>query len=611
MKEKQKKRGRDPAKSKGRLLLSFLKGSGWFFAISILASLCTTVCQVIVPKIIGVTVDSIVGTKPPEFPMIIDWFGGIAFLRDNLWVVAVVAAAVGLLMAIFRYTSALFNAKGAENLSRTMKQRIFAKVQRLPLSWHAKNHTGDIIQRSTSDTEVVRTFLADQLTSLINTVILIAVGILFMFTISVPLALVTLITVPVVVTYSTIFYRKCAKMFERCDENEGKLSAIAQENLTGNRVVKAFGREAYERDKFEKQNREYTNLWIYLCRLLSVYWGVGDLVAGGQMLIVLVLGSVLCVNHGFSEGDFLSFITYNTMLIWPIRSLGRMISEMSKAGVAVGRIREILVASEEKDEGKEAFVPGDIVFQNVSFAYTDKEVVKDVSFTVKEGTVLGILGGTGSGKTTLALLLARLYEPTAGTITVGGRDIREMSLTSLRQNVGIVMQEPFLFSGTLGENIHIGADVPDMETVRDAARVACLDDTAMAFPDGYETVVGERGVTLSGGQKQRTAIARMLTENAPVMVFDDSLSAVDTETDEKIRHALKERFAGATVILISHRINTLQGADHILVMDRGRVAEEGTHESLLAKGGIYARICDIQMTLPEELKRAEKGGARV
>lgn len=609
MKQKRSKSGRSPAKSKGRILLSFLRGSEWFFIISILASLCTTVCQVIVPRIIGVTVDSIVGSEAPEFPQILDWFGGVAFLRENLWVVAVVAAGVGLLMALFRYTSALFNAKGAENLSRTMKQTIFAKVQRLPLSWHAKNHTGDIIQRSTSDTEVVRTFLADQLTSLVNTVILIAVGILSMFAISVPLALVTLITVPVVVTYSTVFYKKCARMFERCDENEGKLSAIAQENLTGNRVVKAFGREAYERDKFEKQNREYTNLWIYLCRLLSVYWGVGDLVAGGQMLIVLVLGSVLCVNHGFSAGDFITFITYNTMLIWPIRSLGRMISEMSKTGVAVGRIREILVAEEEKDEGTEEFSAGDIVFDGVSFAYGEKEVVHNVSFTVKEGTVLGILGGTGSGKSTLALLLARLYEPSAGRITVGGRDVKEMSLSSLRRNVGIVMQEPFLFSGTLEENIHISAEAPDFETVREAARVACLDDTAMAFPDGYKTVVGERGVTLSGGQKQRTAIARMLTEKAPVMIFDDSLSAVDTETDEKIRHALRDRFAGATVILISHRINTLMNADRILVMDRGCVAEEGTHAELLEKGGIYSHICDIQLTLPEELKDARKGGA--
>ena len=325
------------------------------------------------------------------------------------------------------------------------------------------------------------------------------------------------------------------------------------------------------------------------------------MISGLQVMIVLVLGSVLCVKGQMSVGDLIAIVSYNSMLIWPVRQLGRVISEMSKAGVSVGRINEIIDAEEETDvpDAVDADMSGDIVFDHVSFAYENSpKILDDVSLTIKKGSTVGIIGMTGSGKSTLVSLLCRLYElpENCGKITVSGLDIRKIKASSLRKNIGIVLQEPFLFSRTIRENIGITLDdiAEHDQHIMDAAASACISDAIENFSDGYDTMVGERGVTLSGGQKQRTAIARLLLQNTPVMIFDDSLSAVDSETDAKIRHALREKTAEATVILISHRIQTLAYADNISVMNGGKIVERGTHEELLKKGGIYKNIFDIQ-----------------
>ncbi|MBQ2925694.1 MAG: ABC transporter ATP-binding protein, partial [Ruminiclostridium sp.] len=319
---------------------------------------------------------------------------------------------------------------------------------------------------------------------------------------------------------------------------------------------------------------------------------------------VVVFGAVFCIRGQLLEGEYIAFISYNAMLVWPIRQLGRMISEMSKAGVSIDRVFYIMNASPEADR-PDALTPpmdGDIVFENVRFAYEGApELLHDISFTVKAGTTLGILGGTGSGKSTLMLLLDKLYElpPEWGRITIGGVDIRDIRTRHLRKNIGMVLQEPYLFSRTIAENIAMASDSPEREAVRAAARAACLDESVMGFAQGYETLVGERGVTLSGGQKQRAAIARMLMNDTPIMIFDDSLSAVDTQTDAKIRQSIAQRFGKATVILISHRITTLSAADQILVLDHGTVAERGTHEQLRSAGGIYQKIYEAQTGLQE------------
>lgn len=593
------------------MTLGFMHGSVGFFVTSIIAALLLALLDTLSPKIISVTVDSVLGSEPAELPewalSVINSLGGFEYFRHHLYYVALLLVVLAVFTAVFQYCNRVFNAKGAETLVKNMRDSIFTHIDRLPFSWHMKNQTGDIIQRCTSDVDNVKRFLSDQLTSVFRIIIMLCLSLYFMFSMNVKLALVAVAFMPFIIGYSALFHGKIGKRFEVCDENEGILSAIAQENLTGVRVVRAFGRESYEREKFTKQNEYYTGLWVNLHRTFSIFWSTSDLISGIWVMCIVVVGAVMCVRgDGMTAGKYIAFISYNAMLMWPIRQLGRMISEMSKTGVSLGRIYQIMSAEEEHDK-PDAVTPdmhGDIVFDHVSFAYDGcPEILSDINFSVKAGTTLGILGGTGSGKSTLMYLLDRLYDipEGCGKITVGGVDIADMKADWVRENVGMVLQEPFLFSKSIAENVGITKENIDLPEIREAARIACLDETVTSFSKGYDTFVGERGVTLSGGQKQRAAIARLIVQRTPIMVFDDSLSAVDTETDSKIRHALSENLGGSTVILISHRITTLMQAEKIVVLDKGRVAEEGTHSELISKGGLYKQIYEIQTKGAEEV----------
>ena len=593
------------------MTLGFMRGSVGFFVTSIISALLLSLLDTLSPKIISVTVDSVLGSEPAELPewalSIINSLGGFEYFRHHLYYVALLLVVLAVFTAVFQYCNRVFNAKGAETLVKNMRDSIFTHIDRLPFSWHMKNQTGDIIQRCTSDVDNVKRFLSDQLTSVFRIIIMLCLSLYFMFSMNVKLALVAVAFMPFIIGYSALFHGKIGKRFEVCDENEGILSAIAQENLTGVRVVRAFGRERYEREKFTKQNEYYTGLWVNLHRTFSIFWSTSDLISGIWVMCIVVVGAVMCVRgDGMTAGKYIAFISYNAMLMWPIRQLGRMISEMSKTGVSLGRIYQIMSAEEEHDK-PDAVTPdmhGDIVFDHVSFAYDGcPEILSDINFSVKAGTTLGILGGTGSGKSTLMYLLDRLYDipDGCGRITVGGVDIANMKADWVRENVGMVLQEPFLFSKSIAENVGITKENIDLPEIREAARIACLDETVTSFSKGYDTFVGERGVTLSGGQKQRAAIARLIVQRTPIMVFDDSLSAVDTETDSKIRHALSENLGGSTVILISHRITTLMQAEKIVVLDKGRVAEEGTHSELISKGGLYKQIYEIQTKGAEEV----------
>ena len=595
------------------LVWEFLEGSRGFFVISIIATLMVNVFEMISPQVIRSTVDSVIGDAPLDLPAwavkLVEAVGGVEYLREHLWVIGIVIGLLALGGAVSRYIYMYFNSKGAERFVKTMRNRLFGHIQRLPFSWHMKNQTGDIIQRCTSDVDMIKNFVSEQLTSVFRIVLMIVLSLGFMFSMNVKLTLVAFVFIPIIVAYSWGFHAKIHERFMQCDENEGVLSTIAQENLTGIRVVRAFGREKFEKDRFEKQNQLYTNAWMRLCMVLSLFWGAGDLVSGLQIMLVVVLGAYFCVNGEMTAGEFIAFVSYNTMLVWPVRSLGRTISELSKAGVSVERIRYIMNSQAEQDK-PDAVTPnmdGDIEFQHVTFGYGEVPVLSDVSFKIPKGTTFGILGSTGSGKSTLMHLMNRLYDLPEGngSITIGGVDIRDMKGEWIRRNIGMVLQEPFLFSRTIGENIGITQNQVTLSEIREAAAIACVDGAITDFTKGYDTLVGERGVTLSGGQKQRTAIARMLMQKTPIMVFDDSLSAVDAETDAKIRQALKNKLKEATVILIAHRVTTLMQADCIMVMDRGRVAEIGSHEELMAKGGIYRKIYDMQMTLAEEVETDE------
>ena len=600
------------------LIRYFLKGSIGVFVLSMVFASVVSFLDMVLPRIISFTVDSVIADKAPDLPAFVvvrlEAAGGVELLRSRPVLIAAAVLAVALTGAIFRYLFRYFNEVAAERFVKKTRDSLYGKIQRLPYAWHGRNSTGDIIQRCTSDVETIKVFVSEQLTSLVRVIVLIALAVSFMAGINGTMTAAASLFIPIVIGYSLFFYAKIGNAFEKADTEEGRLSAIAQENLTGVRVVRAFGRESYERERFEKQNSYYTGFWIHLMRILSLNWVTGDVMTGLQYLLVNIMGAVFCVNGRITAGEFIAFVSYNSLLIWPVRSLGRVISEMSKAGISLDRLRYIMNAEEEKNPENALRPPmdRDIRFENVSFSYGDGsgEAVSDVSFEVPAGTTLGILGGTGSGKSTLMYLLERLYplEEGQGRILIGDADIAQIDQEWLRAQIGMVLQEPYLFSRTIAENIAITSGSYKDKDIRRASKTADLLETVDHFPSGFETFVGERGVTLSGGQKQRTAIAQMLIRQCPIMIFDDSLSAVDAETDARIRAALRKDTGDATVILIAHRITTIMHADQILVMDKGRIRERGTHEELLALGGTYRKIYDLQMAGSEEyaLQNAEE-----
>ncbi len=597
------------AVTRQQLIRRFLRGSIRWFVLSMVCTAVTSLTDMITPQIIRVAVDQVLGSSPmsdlsPFVRGLVEGAGGPSYLRANLWILAAAVMLVAVFKAGSQYGFRVANARGSETLVKTMRDTLYQHIERLPFQWHMTHHTGDIIQRCTSDIETTRNFVSEQLTSLLRILILLILSLIFMLGMNIPLTGIAMIPVPLIIWYSIRFHHQIHDSFQLCDENEGKLSAMVQENLTGVRVVRAFGRERYERDRFEKQNTYYTSLWVDIGRTMSRFWSISDVLSGIQVMLVVVFGVVFVLRGQMTSGEYIAFLSYNGLLVWPIRQLGRMISEMSKAGVSVDRIADIMKAEEEQDApgAKTPSLEGDIVFDHVSFAYEGApEMLHDISLTVPAGSTLGILGGTGSGKSTLMYLLDRLYPlpKENGRITIGGTDIAEISLSHLRRGIGMVLQEPFLFSRTLKENLLIADAGLTEQDMREAAKAASLEETIQSFPKGYDTFVGERGVTLSGGQKQRAAIARMLTQQTPIMIFDDSLSAVDTETDAKIRGELEKRFGRATIILISHRITTLSKADQVLVMDHGRVSQLGTPEKLRNEPGLYREIDRIQSGLAE------------
>ena len=600
-------------KEKIRMIWRYLGPVFWFVAAALVCACLSMVFNALTPQIIKLTVDVILDSGPAELPRFLRNVLTVDALRaapvQSLWLAALAVLVTALLRGVCSYGQRINLSKGSEGFVKAIRDDLFSHIQRLSFQWHTAHSTGDMIQRCTSDVDVIRSFVCNQLMEVVRTVFLIVLYLGIMFSMDVKLSLVSLAFIPIVGLSSGVFYKSISSRFQVADEAEGELTTCAQENLTGVRVVRAFGRERFEIEKFNKKNERFSNLWIRLGKLLSVYWASGSFLTCLQVMVIILVGTVETVRGEMSLGTFLAFVSYNSSLSWPVRSLGRVLSDMSKAGVSMDRVGYILKAPEETDEpdAEAASARGDIVFDHVTFGYGQQPVLKDVSFTIPKGSTFAILGGTGSGKSTLVHLLDRLYELQEGTITIGGRDLRSFRRDSLRRQIGLVLQEPFLFSKTIAENIAATRPEASREELRRVASIACVDEAISDFPDGYETVVGERGVTLSGGQKQRVAIARMLLQQAPIMIFDDSLSAVDAETDTKIRAALRENLGDATVILISHRVTTLMQADQILVLDDGRVADLGTHAQLIARPGPYQEIYSIQMS-SDDRRLIQEGG---
>ena len=520
---------------------------------------------------------------------------------------------LALIEGAFTFISGRLAARTSEGIARRLRDYLFDHLQRLSFTYHDKAQTGELIQRVTSDVDAIRRFFADQAINAGRIVLLFAINFIALLRLYAPLAWFSVIVIPIVLVISMWFFKRISQAYEAHQEQEAALSTTLQENLSGVRVVKAFARQAFERDKFERANWEKFRRGRRLLINHALYWPVTDILSGLQMLAGYIVGAQLALAGTITLGDYVAYIGLLVWLIWPMRNLGRLIVQMSTGLVSYGRVTDVIKEEREPlTDGTLAPthpVRGAITFKQVDFAYdADSPVLHDISFQVEPGQVIALLGSTGSGKTSLVNLLPRFYEYTGGSLTLDGVELNQYPRRYLRQNIGIVEQEPFLFSRTLRENITygVGRDVPQAE-VEAAARAAAIHDVIVAFPDGYHTLVGEKGVTLSGGQKQRVAIARTLLKNPRILILDDSTSAVDLETEEEIRDALAGLMRGPagrrTTFIIAHRIQSVMNADLILALDKGRIVQRGTHAELSAQPGIYRQIFDIQMRIEAELER--------
>lgn len=591
-----------------------LIGQNWtHFLWALIATIMMVIIGFLTPLLLSEIVDSILGSEPftmPDFLMNpISALGGRDFLRQNLWIPALALILMNIVNGVFTFIKGRSSAIASENIARKLRNDLYRHLQHLPFAYHVKAQAGELIQRCTSDVDTIRRFLAVQVMEVVNTVLMVVIAMSILLPRSVPITLYSLILVPPLFCFATWFFKMVHKSFEVADEADGVLNAVLQENLSGVRVVRAFGQQEREVEKFDRVNNDLRKKNLRLNELLAIYWGGGDAISMTQTLLTLVVCIIYACNGWITVGTLIVFTSTLGMLLFPIRQLGRTLSDAGKAMVSMKRVQAILHEEAEPDEPN-ALKPdlhGDIVFDHVSFAYPDDNVLvlRDVSFTIPAGKTAAVLGGTGSGKSTMMYLLQRLYTPTSGKITIGGVDIQQIDRKYLRAHVGLILQEPFLYSKSIRENVGITAPEQEAERIEYAADIASASGFIAKADKGWETVVGERGVTLSGGQKQRIAIARTLLKDNNILIFDDSLSAVDTETDAQIRAALRHEQKDVTTLIISHRVTTLSQADLILVLENGQITQQGTHAELCSQPGLYQRINSIQNALEEELTQAK------
>ena len=515
---------------------------------------------------------------------------------------------LALMQGGFSYVGGRLAAQTAEGIARRLRNFLYDHLQKLTFTYHDNMQTGELLSRSTSDVDAVRKMFAEQFIGIGRITLLFAVNFTALLLLDVRLAFISVIVIPIIILTSLYFFVKVGKAYESFQEQEATLSNQLQENLTGVRVVKAFARQQFEIDAFDVENKEKYERGRKLTTMHSIYWPATDLLCGIQMIAGFYIAGVMALNGTISVGMYIAYVGFVVQIIWPIRNLGRLIADISTGTVSFDRIKHIIkVDKEALAEGTERpdQIRGDVTFENLTFHYEGEEedVLHDINFTVKAGQKIALMGGTGSGKTSIVNLLARFYEYTGGSLKLDGVDLKAYPREYLRERIGIVQQEPFLFSTTIRENITYGVtrDVSD-EDVFEAARSAAVHDVIMAFPEGYDTKVGERGVTLSGGQKQRITLARTFLREPDLLILDDATSAVDTETEETIRNALQKLMNGRTTFLIAHRVQSVMDADLILMLDHGRIVQSGKHEELLKQEGMYRRIYDLQSQIEAELE---------
>ncbi|MFW5873363.1 MAG: ABC transporter ATP-binding protein [Bacillota bacterium] len=582
-----------------QLALNYMKTKKIKYIMSFISVGIAAILMLINPLIIKTTIDSIIGDEPMNLPgpiiNLVESNVNSKIFISNLWLPALLILFITILRGGFLYLKGKWAAEGAEEFARNLRNELFEHLQYLDFNYHIRKDTGDLIQRSTSDLDTIRRFLSIQLVEVGRAFFMLTTVLIIMLSLDLYMTLISMMVVPIIFVFAYVFFKKVKVAFKASDEAEARLSTVIQENLTGVRVVKAFAKQPYEKVKFDKKNNEHKELTFHLIKLLAYYWSFSDLICFLQIGIVLIIGSFRAASGQLTLGTLVVFTTYIGMLLWPVRQTGRILTDMGKAEIAFNRINEILAEPREtyRGYGYDEKISGNIKVKNLSYAYEDELVLDNVSFEIKPGQKLGILGTTGSGKSTLAYILTRLLDYKEGSIKIDGKELREYDRGLIREQIGLILQEPFLFAKSIKENIVIGANENE-RLIKTSVEVAQFDKVIENFNDQYETKVGEKGVSLSGGQKQRLAIARTLIKNTPIIIFDDSLSAVDTKTDFLIRKSLNERYGDKTMIIISHRIDTLADTDKVIVMDKGKIVQRGKHENLISESGLYNKTWKIQ-----------------
>lgn len=546
----------------------------------------------------------------PKF--LLNWYNNIPNTLTCLLFVGLSMIALQAVRSIMRFIDNYYQGALAQYIGYDMRLKIYDHVMDLSYSYHNRSDIGDLIQRSTSDVEQTSTFISSMVPGLIDIFVTVGIGAYRVYQISPTLMYVSLISIPITAISSIIYFKYCNKAFNRIEEAESNMTTIIQENVNSARVVRAFANEKFEFEKMDKANLDYTKKNGKFNTIMAFFWGSSDFIVFSQYALTMSVGIFLAKDGKLGAAEIVAALLLMGMMIWPMRSLGRIIASFGKATVAANRINEVLnEQSEYEVNGSETpEILGNIEFKDVSFKFEDdtKHLLTNVSFKIKAGDTIAIVGKTGSGKSTIVNLLTRMLEIDGGDILIDGVSIKNIDKKHLRKNIKMVLQDPFLFSRTVYDNIAITDNTLSQERIYEAAEIAAIHQEVLKFDKGYKTIVGEKGTTLSGGQKQRVAIARMLVNDSNVIIFDDSLSALDTKTDLMIRTALKKKSSKKTMIIITHRSTTAKEADMIIVLDKGRIAQIGKHEELVEQDGLYKDLWGIQGELEEQFNKILKEG---
>lgn len=583
-----------------RFINRYCNHNRWRLMGIIIIVACYAFLNLCSPLIFSFFIDNVINLEPISNSIVsqfVDSLGGIGWLQNNLWIGAVAVITVNLLICLCIFLRGYWNSKVSESVACNLRNHLYDHIQHCHYSYHVRIKTGDLIQRCTSDVDQIRRFLASQLSEMVYSIFTALSAGIVLFNIHPKMAFVAILSMPFLIAYAYRFFTNAQKTFLSSDESEGAMTAMLQESLSGVRVIKAFNSEKMELNKFDQLSLDFREKTFNLLKILGMYWSVSDFLCYVQIIIVVLCGIFAVRNGSLSVGNYFVFISYEGMILWPIRNLGRILADMGKMTVSIGRLEEILnEPMEDIESGITDKIEGTIEFKHVGFHYedSDTEILKDLSFKIKKGQTVALLGPTGSGKSSLVHLLCRLYDCTSGEILIDDKNINQFSKKHLRKNIGLILQEPFLFSKSIYENIHLSNRNASKEMIERAANIASVHDVITEFDKGYDTLVGEKGVTLSGGQKQRVAIARTILKDCPILIFDDSLSAVDAQTDAEIRQKLKEVQKDTTTIIITQRVASAETADLILVLENGKITASGTHDELCAQEGLYKRIVAIQ-----------------